>query len=63
MSFSVITKDVSEFLEEIARKHLNMSTLETRKTDDDFKELAVWNIKKALEAAYQCGMGDPRVIK
>ncbi len=37
-------------------KELGFETLETRKSDRlDFKELAVWEIKKALDAAYEAG--------
>jgi hypothetical protein len=64
MSHSVITKDVSKLLEEIAKKHLGVSTLDTRNMDGlDFYDVAIWEIKKALEVAYQCGMGDPRIVK
>ncbi len=49
-----------EFLKEIARKHLGLETLETRKMDSlDFKEVAVWAVKDALnevfEEAFQAG--------
>lgn len=41
---------------QIAKTHFFMETLETRKSDSlDFKEVAVWSVKKALEAAYQAG--------
>lgn len=64
MSFSVINEDVSKLLEEIAEKYLGIDTLQTRKDDSlDFHESAVWQIKQALETAYQCGMGDPRIVK
>lgn len=37
-------------------KILKLETLETRKSDRlDFKEIAVWNIKQALEFAYEAG--------
>ncbi|WP_085440375.1 DUF3489 domain-containing protein [Magnetofaba australis] len=43
--------------EEIASKHLDIDTLETRHSDGlDFHETSVWAIKSALEAAYQAGM-------
>ena len=43
-------------LTEIATQILNLETLDTRKSDRlDFHELAVWQIKKALEAAYAAG--------
>jgi hypothetical protein len=43
-------------LTEIATKILDLETLDTRKSDRlDFCELVVWQIKKALEAAYAAG--------
>ncbi|WP_085440261.1 DUF3489 domain-containing protein [Magnetofaba australis] len=43
--------------EEIASKHLDIDTLETRHSDGlDFHETSVWAIKSALDAAYQAGM-------
>jgi len=43
-------------LEEIARKHLGIETLATRKSDSlDFHEVAVWSLKDALEAAFRAG--------
>lgn len=43
-------------ISEIARKHLFVDTLETRNSDSlDFKEVAVWSLKAALEAAYKAG--------
>jgi hypothetical protein len=39
-----------------AANHLGLDSLETRNSDSlDFSEHAVWQIKKALEAAYQAG--------
>lgn len=44
---------------EIARVHLRIDTLETRRSDRlDFHDCAVWNIQVALEAAYLAGMVD-----
>jgi hypothetical protein len=41
---------------EIAQKHLYIETLETRKSDYlDFYDLSVWNVKAALEDAFQAG--------
>lgn len=41
---------------EIARKVLGLETLEPRGSDRlDFHELSVWQIRKALEAAYRAG--------
>ncbi len=43
-------------LTEIATQILDIETLDTRKSDRlDFHELSVWQIKKALEAAYAAG--------
>lgn len=43
-------------LEQIARKHLYVDTLQERKSSDlDFHEVAVWNLREALEAAYRAG--------
>lgn len=43
-------------LGEIATELLDMETLETRNSDRlDFHELAVWQIKAALEAAFAAG--------
>lgn len=43
-------------LTEIATQILDLETLDTRKSDRlDFHELAVWQIKAALEAAYNAG--------
>jgi hypothetical protein len=43
-------------LTEIATQILDLETLDTRKSDRlDFHELAVWQIKKALGAAYTAG--------
>lgn len=40
----------------IAQRVLGLWTLETRKSDRlDFHEIAVWNLKRALEEAYDAG--------
>jgi hypothetical protein len=40
-------------INQIAKNILLIDTLETRNSDSlDFKDLAVWKIKEALEAAY-----------
>lgn len=40
----------------IAEKHCGFETLETRNSDsDDFRDVAVWSLKDALEAAYAAG--------
>ena len=50
------TKTATKTIERIAREELDLETLETRKWDSyDFKEHAVWSIKKALLDAYAAG--------
>jgi hypothetical protein len=45
-----------EVLLEIARQLLGFETLETRNSDDlDFRDVAVWRIRQALERAYAAG--------
>lgn len=42
-----------EILENIAKKHLCIETLEVRNSDNlDFYNVSVWSIKEALEEAY-----------
>ena len=49
-------KTRDETLANIAATILNLETLKTRNSDRlDFNELAVWQIKKALEAAFAAG--------
>jgi hypothetical protein len=50
------TAKVQPYAAKIAREILNLETLETRRMDSlDFHELAVWEIREALEAAYNAG--------
>jgi len=45
-----------EIFEQIAKDHLHIDNLETQNLDRlDFHEVAVWNIRAALEAAYNAG--------
>ena len=49
---------VANVLAGIARKHLDFETLDTRRMDSlDFREVAVWSVKSALEDAYRAGSG------
>ncbi len=49
-------KKIDKALTQIAAKHLDIETLEERKMDSlDFHEVAVWNLKAALRAAYEAG--------
>ena len=49
--------DLTETLLAIARQHIsNIETLETRRSDSlDFHDVAVWELRSALEAAYRAG--------
>jgi len=50
-----------ELFTQIAREHLDIETLETRKMDSlDFHDVAVWQVEKALRAAYDAGRDSMR---
>lgn len=50
------TAKAQPYATKIAREILDLETLETRNMDSlDFHELAVWEIREALEAAYNAG--------
>jgi len=52
---------LEHLLTQIAQQHLDVETLETRRSDRlDFHDLAVWSIKAALEAAYLAGIEQGR---
>ncbi|WOG29876.1 DUF6900 domain-containing protein [Endozoicomonas sp. 8E] len=51
-----MNKKTEQALETIAQKTLLIDTLKTRNTSEDFEEVAVWQVKKALEQAYQLGL-------
>lgn len=47
---------MNKTLAEIAKQVLNIETLATRKMDSlDFHDIAVWQLRAALEAAYRAG--------
>jgi hypothetical protein len=49
-------KSKDEELLAIGKKHLGFETLSTRKSDGfDFREVAVWSVRAALEAAFAAG--------
>jgi hypothetical protein len=51
-------------LAQIAREHLRIETLETRKSDNlDFHDVSVWGVKAALQAAYTLGSKVSRKTK
>ena len=48
---------IDTILTQIARKHLDIETLQTRHADSlDFHDTAVWCIRNALEAAFKAGI-------
>lgn len=48
-------------LTQIAKKHLDIETLDTRHSDGlDFHDIAVWCIKDALQAAFEAGKQSAR---
>lgn len=50
-------KDLNTLLEQIARQHLFIETLETQHRDRlDFHDVSVWGVKAALQAAYEAGL-------
>ena len=50
-------QQLDELLTDIAKKHLNIETLETRNSDSlDFHDVAVWCIKDALKSSYEAGL-------
>ena len=51
-------------IDRIAREILGLETLERRNSDSlDFHDLSVWEIKRALEAAYTAGGRQAKVRK
>ncbi len=51
-------------IEKIAKEKLGLDTLETRKMDElDFHDMSVWQLKDALEAAYEAGCRTKSVLK
>jgi uncharacterized membrane protein len=55
------TQPDTNALAAIAKQHLRIDTLETRKSDSlDFHDVAVWNVRAALEAAFMAGSAHER---
>ena len=49
-------KQKNDLIAEIARRVLDIETLDERKSDSlDFHEVSVWGLKRALEQAYEAG--------
>ncbi len=52
-----MTRHKNDSVHRIAGEHLNLQSLETRNSDSlDFTDQAVWDLRAALEAAYDAGM-------
>src|SRR5258708_5733078 len=61
-------KPIFDILTEIADRHLDIPTLQERRSDSlDFHDVSVWGVKDALWAAYQAGVNatveKPRLIQ
>lgn len=57
----VSQQQLDQLLTDIAKKHLNIETLETRNSDGlDFHDVAVWCLKDALQEAYKAGLSEKR---
>src|SRR5262249_46038203 len=55
----MLMKQIDDLLTALAREHLRIETLETRRSNSlDFHDVAVWGLKDALHAAYQAGAND-----
>lgn len=49
-------EELAPELAAIAKKYFGTASLDTRNSDAlDFRDLAVWNLRAALEAAYDAG--------
>jgi hypothetical protein len=49
-------KDPTKLLDQIAKEHLFIETLETQHSDRlDFHDVSVWGVKAALQAAFEAG--------
>jgi hypothetical protein len=50
-------QQIDRVLEDIAKEHLRVPTLDARNSDSlDFRDLSVWQLRAALDAAYQAGI-------
>ena len=51
--------DLDQLFTQIASQHLDIPTLETRRSDSlDFHDVAVWQVREALQAAYLAGVAE-----
>lgn len=57
-----MNKKATQIIERIAHEMLDIETLETRNSDSlDFHDVAVWQVRKALEAAFRAGSESVKV--
>jgi len=64
MNESACNENMATAIEETAQDILQIPTLERRGRDGlDFHELSVWQIKRALHAAYEAGFLDGRLFQ
>lgn len=53
---NAIAKELSPELAAIAKRYFGTESLEARNSDSlDFRDIAVWNLRDALEAAFEAG--------
>jgi hypothetical protein len=56
-----LLREERELLEQIAKQHLDVDTLEVRDADSlDFYDVSVGRLRDALEAAYRAGVASKR---
>ncbi len=57
--FELSPLDKETLLSNVAKKYLDIDTLETQMSDSlDFHEVSVWGLKEALNKAYELGQKD-----
>lgn len=62
IAYDLPVKDLDTQLEEIAKEHLDIPTLQSRGRDNlDFHEIGIARLKKALQAAYELGKSERKV--
>lgn len=61
---TTLSQDFTRLLETIAQKSLLIDTLETQNSDSlDFHEVAVWQLREALEKAFFAGLTVGQTLK
>lgn len=54
---------MDEILEQIAKEHLGLETLETQRSDSlDFSDQSVWALRLALKAAFRAGVNSASTV-